>query len=64
MSARSAPSRRSTSIVGELVRAADEAGAAMVVVSEYGLVDVSRPVHVNRALREAGLLAARADAGG
>jgi len=46
-------------IVGDLVRAADEAGAAVVVVSEYGLVDVSRPVHVNRALREAGLLVAR-----
>jgi hypothetical protein len=41
------------------VQGADEAGAAVVVVSEYGLVDVSRPVHVNRALREAGLLAAR-----
>jgi predicted AlkP superfamily pyrophosphatase or phosphodiesterase len=46
-------------LVGELVQGADEAGAAVVVVSEYGLVDVSRPVHVNRALREAGLLAAR-----
>jgi len=46
-------------IVGDLVRAADEASAAVVVVSEYGLVDVSRPVHINRALREAGLLAAR-----
>ncbi len=46
-------------VVGELVHAADEAGAAVVVVSEYGLVDVSRPVHINRALREAGLLAAR-----
>jgi len=46
-------------LVGDLVHAADEAGAAVVVVSEYGLVDVSRPVHINRALREAGLLAAR-----
>ena len=46
-------------LVGDLVQAADAAGAAVVVVSEYGLVDVARPVHVNRALREAGLLAAR-----
>jgi len=50
--------------VGDLVQAADEAGAAVVVVSEYGLVDVARPVHVNRALREAGLLAARATPAG
>jgi hypothetical protein len=26
------------------------------VVSEYGIVDVSRPIHINRRLREAGLL--------
>ena len=51
-------------LVGDLVRAADEAGAAVAVVSEYGLVDVARPVHVNRALREAGLLAARATPAG
>ena len=51
-------------LVGDLVQAADEAGAAVVVVSEYGLVDVARPVHVNRALREAGLLAARATPAG
>ena len=46
-------------IVGDLVEAADTAGAATVVVSEYGIRDVSRPVHINRALREAGLLRAR-----
>ncbi len=46
-------------LVGELVRGADELGVETVVVSEYGLVDVTRPVHVNRALRAAGLLAAR-----
>ena len=46
-------------LVGELVQAADAAGAETVVVSEYGIVPVSKPVHVNRALREAGLLAAR-----
>ncbi|MBK7642975.1 MAG: alkaline phosphatase family protein, partial [Planctomycetes bacterium] len=51
-------------VVGDLVQAAEAAGAAVVVVSEYGLVDVSRPVHVNRALREAGLLAARATPAG
>jgi len=46
-------------IVGDLVAAADAAGAETIVVSEYGIRDVSRPVHINRVLREAGLLRAR-----
>lgn len=46
-------------IVGELVAAADAVGAVTVAVSEYGILDCARPVHVNRALREAGLLEAR-----
>jgi predicted AlkP superfamily pyrophosphatase or phosphodiesterase len=46
-------------LVGELVRAADGLGAETVVVSEYGLERVERPVALNRALREAGLLAVR-----
>ena len=51
-------------LVGELVAAAEQAGAEVVVVSEYGILPVSRPVHVNRALREAGLLVARATPAG
>ncbi|QDT53680.1 Type I phosphodiesterase / nucleotide pyrophosphatase [Caulifigura coniformis] len=53
-------------LVGELDRAceplleaATKQGARVWVVSEYGLVDVSRPIFMNRALREAGLLTAR-----
>ena len=46
-------------VIGDLLRAAEAAGAETVVVSEYGITAVSRPVHVNRALREAGLLVAR-----
>ncbi len=46
-------------LVGELVRAADGLGAETVVVSEYGLERVERPVALNRALRAAGLLAVR-----
>lgn len=46
-------------LVGDLVAAADEAGAVVVAVSEYGIRDVSRPVAVNIALRRAGLLHAR-----
>ncbi len=45
--------------VGELLAACDDIGATPIVVSEYGLVPVSRAVFINRALREAGLLAVR-----
>ena len=41
---------------GTIIDAAEEIGAQVVVVSEYGLVPVSKPVHINRVLREAGLL--------
>jgi predicted AlkP superfamily pyrophosphatase or phosphodiesterase len=46
-------------LVGELVAGAERAGAEVVVLSEYGIEEVDRPVHVNRALREAGLLRVR-----
>lgn len=42
-----------------LLDAAAAAGARVWIVSEYGHCDVSRPVNVNRVLREAGLLAVR-----
>jgi predicted AlkP superfamily pyrophosphatase or phosphodiesterase len=42
-----------------LFEAAQQAGARVWVVSEYGHCPVSRPVEINRALRRAGLLAAR-----
>ncbi|MFO0847540.1 MAG: alkaline phosphatase family protein [Gemmataceae bacterium] len=42
-----------------LLDAAKAMGAQVWVVSEYGHCDVSRPVHPNRALREAGLLQVR-----
>jgi predicted AlkP superfamily pyrophosphatase or phosphodiesterase len=44
---------------GLVIDAAREIGAKVVVVSEYGLVPVSRPVHINQALRRAGWLAVR-----
>lgn len=46
-------------VIGDLLRAAEHTGAETVIVSEYGITAVSRPVHVNRSLREAGLLVAR-----
>jgi predicted AlkP superfamily pyrophosphatase or phosphodiesterase len=44
---------------GLVIDAAREIGAKIVAVSEYGLVPVSRPVMINRALRRAGWLAVR-----
>ena len=38
-------------------------GAQVVVLSEYGITPVSRPVHLNRALRTAGLLTVRDELG-
>lgn len=44
---------------GVVIDAAQEIGAQVVVVSEYGLVPVSRAVMINRCLREAGFLVVR-----
>ena len=46
-------------IVGELMAKADEIGAELVVVSEYGIEEATGTIDINRALREAGLLAVR-----
>ena len=50
-------------IVGEIVAGVDRLGlgddTAIVVLSEYAMTDVSRPVLLNRELRKAGLLAVR-----
>lgn len=40
----------------QIIQAAEEIGAQVVVVSEYGLVPVDQPVHLNRVLRNSGLL--------
>jgi len=50
-------------VAGDLIRFYEERGARVVVLSEYGLVNVSRPIHVNRVLREHGLLAVREECG-
>ena len=42
-----------------VIDAAESIGAKVVVVSEYGLVPVNQPIHINRHLRSAGLLAVR-----
>lgn len=44
---------------GIVIDAAEEVGAKVIAVSEYGLVPVSRPVLINRAIRQAGWLDVR-----
>ncbi len=44
---------------GKLIAAADQAGAEVVALSEYAITPVNQPVHINRVLREAGLLTVR-----
>jgi len=51
-------------VVGDLINAADATGRNVLIVSEYGIVPVKRPVHINRALRQAGFLAVREELGG
>jgi predicted AlkP superfamily pyrophosphatase or phosphodiesterase len=51
-------------VFADLRAAAEKAGAAIVVVSEYGILPVDTPIDVNRALRKSGLLAARATPAG
>ncbi|HEU0031979.1 MAG TPA: nucleotide pyrophosphatase/phosphodiesterase family protein [Kofleriaceae bacterium] len=43
-------------VAGDLIDHVRNAGATVVVLSEYGITDVRRPIHVNRRLREAGLV--------
>ncbi|MBX9589497.1 MAG: alkaline phosphatase family protein [Hyphomonadaceae bacterium] len=51
-------------VVGDLIADAERDGARVIVLSEYGITPVSRPIHINRALRNAGLLAVRSEDGG
>jgi predicted AlkP superfamily pyrophosphatase or phosphodiesterase len=47
------------SVCGELIEACSRDGARVVVLSEYGITPVANTIHVNRALRRAGLLVVR-----
>ncbi len=50
-------------LCGELIAGAEKAGARIVVLSEYGITQVGGAIHLNRALREAGLLRVRTELG-
>jgi predicted AlkP superfamily pyrophosphatase or phosphodiesterase len=44
---------------GKLINASREAGAEVLVVSEYGITETTRVVHINRVLRDNGFLTVR-----
>ncbi len=46
-------------LCGELIAHADSSGQRVLVVSEYGITKATDAVHINRALREAGLISVR-----
>ncbi len=50
-------------LVAELVRFYEGKGAKVILLSEYGINGVNRPVHINRLLREAGLISVREEQG-
>jgi predicted AlkP superfamily pyrophosphatase or phosphodiesterase len=50
-------------VCGELIQFYEQRGARVIVLSEYGITPVRRPVHLNRALRRAGLLQVRTERG-
>ncbi|MDB9528027.1 alkaline phosphatase family protein [Oscillatoria sp. CS-180] len=50
-------------VCGELIEFYENRGAQVIVLSEYGITPVSKPVHINRLLREAGLLQVRQELG-
>jgi len=49
---------------GKLIDYYQGRGARVIILSEYGITPVSKPVHLNRVLREAGLLSVREELGG
>ena len=50
-------------LCGRLIDFFRERGCRLVVLSEYGITPVNRPVHLNRILRQAGLLSLKTDLG-
>ena len=56
--------REIDAVCGTLIADAERDGAAVIVLSEYGIGAVDTPIHVNRALRAAGWLTVRREQGG
>jgi predicted AlkP superfamily pyrophosphatase or phosphodiesterase len=43
-------------VAGSLIEEARSSGRSVIVLSEYGIEDVTTPIHINRILRDAGFL--------
>lgn len=50
-------------LVEGLIRFYEKKGAKIILLSEYGINNVDRPVHINRIFREAGLISVREEQG-
>ncbi len=50
-------------VCGDLIQHYERQGAAVILLSEYGITTVHRPVYLNRILREAGLIQVRVERG-
>lgn len=55
--------REVDAVAGELIEHLERAGTRVLLLSEYGITRVTGAVHLNRALREAGLLRVREELG-
>ena len=55
--------RQVDAICADLIAFYEARGADVIVLSEYGIRDVTRPVHLNRVLRQHGHIAVRAELG-
>ncbi len=50
-------------LAGELIAEAEQDGTRIIVVSEYGITPVTDAIHINRTLRQAGLIRVRLELG-
>lgn len=50
-------------VVEELVNYYSEKGTKIILLSEYGITAVNRPIHINRVLRQNGMLGIRVECG-
>ncbi|MEG5054991.1 MULTISPECIES: nucleotide pyrophosphatase/phosphodiesterase family protein [unclassified Microcoleus] len=50
-------------VCGDLIEYYEARDAQIIILSEYGITEVSQPVHINRILRENGLIAVREELG-
>jgi predicted AlkP superfamily pyrophosphatase or phosphodiesterase len=55
--------REVDALCGEIIDDARRDGARLIVLSEYGITPVNRPIDINRALRRAGFIAVRDELG-